>query len=72
MGGDRIEYDHTPHSQGQSIQKLADFVTKIPLREWIIVTQHMGLVSCWDNKKAITSACNGFYNMGEVAISGDR
>jgi len=27
MGGDRIEYDHPPHSQGLSIQKLAKFVT---------------------------------------------
>ena len=27
MGGDRIEYDHPPHSQGLSIQKLAESVT---------------------------------------------
>ena len=27
MGGDRIEYDHLPHSQGLSIQKLAKSVT---------------------------------------------
>ena len=27
MGGDRIEYDHPPHSQGLAIQKLAYFVT---------------------------------------------
>ena len=27
MSGDRIEYDHPPHSQGLSIQKRADYVT---------------------------------------------
>lgn len=27
MGGDRIEYDHPPHSQGLSIQKLTKSVT---------------------------------------------
>ena len=36
MGGDRIEYDHPPHSQGLSIQKLAKFVTiYIPIKSFI-------------------------------------